>query len=153
MGTLGYSQDGAYLEASHARQDALDASLQYGTPVSVIFRGESDVSRDTLGTIKKRNASPLLNMNAFPVERQPDTRKLEKAGIRETVDVVIYTPIQAWIDSGRVTDERIGDTFASIDTTRSTVVLDGSEWKIADKGLAVRIGQYPVYITLGLRRN
>lgn len=153
MGSSGVASDCAInLEAAGARQIAMDAAQQYGAPVKVILRSETDVARDSLQTIKKRSL-PGLDMKALPVERQPDARKLEKAGIREEVDVLIYIPILYFIDAGIINDTHLGDTFARIDTTRSTVILDGTEFKIADKGLAVRIGQYPVHVTFGLRRG
>lgn len=153
MGSTGCTGDcGIGLEAATLRQVAQDTACQFGT--TIIFKpfGESELIRGSLGTIQRR---PLdgVTMKAYPVERQPDTRKLEKAGIREEVDVVIWTPAQSWIEAGLVDDEKLGETFAAIDMTRSTVILDGQEWKIADKGFATRIGDKPVHITLGLKRT
>lgn len=154
MGSSGVSTDcTVYLEAQGYRQDALDAAMQYGTPVTFRPRKESDVSRDSLGTIKKKSITPTFETWALPVERQPDARKLEKAGVREIVDVLIYTPIQSWIDAGLVEDSTLGIDFSRIDTIRDTVLLDGEEFKIADKALSTRVGKFPVYITFGLKRN
>jgi hypothetical protein len=154
MGSTGVAGEcGVFLEAAGYRQDVLDLSMQYGTPVTIRLRKESDVNRDDLGSIKKKSLTPSFSTWALPVERQPDTRKLEKAGIRELVDVLIYTPILSWMESNHISDDNIGNEFSAIDTTRSTVLLDGEEWKIADKGLSTRLGKYPVYITFGLRRT
>ena len=154
MGSSGVSTDCTiYVEAMGYRQDALDAAMQYGTPVTFRPRKESDVSRDSLGTIKKKSITPTFETWALPVERQPDARKLEKAGVRAEVDVLIYTPIQSWIDAGLFSDDTAGKDFSAIDMIRDTVILDGQEFKIADKGLSTRIGKYPVYITFGLKRN
>lgn len=153
MGSTGCATDCTVsLEASTVRQAAQDAACQYGTPIKIGLNNESDVARDKLQGIKRRPV-PYLDMKALPVERHPDARKLNKAGIHEEVEILIYTPIQYWIDLGIIDDAHFGDTFARIDTTRSTVILDGTEFKIADKGLPERIGQYPIYITLGLRRT
>ena len=92
-------------------------------------------------------------MKAYPVERQPDARMLEKAGLRETVDVVVWTPMRRWIDLDVIDPFDIGNTFAAIDITRTTVIIDGYEWLIADKGLANRVGEIPTYITFGLRKR
>jgi hypothetical protein len=154
MGSSGVSTDcTVYVEAMGYRQDALDAAMQYGTPITFRPRKEIDVSRDTLGTIKKKSITPTFETWALPVERQPDARKLEKAGVREVVDVLIYTPIQSWIDAGLVSDDTLGKDFTAIDMIRDTVLLDGQEFKIADKGLSMRIGKFPVFITFGLKRN
>lgn len=141
------------LEATEHRQDALDLSMQYGTPIQIRLRKESDVSRDKLNSIKQKDITNDISTYALPVERQPDRKKLEKAGIREDVDVIVYTPILAWIKLGYIKDATIGKDFTAIDIIRSTIILDGSEWKIADKGLSTRIGQYPLYITFGLKKN
>ena len=154
LGSSGVTTDcTVYVEAMGYRQDALDAAMQYGTPVIFRPRKESDVSRDTLGTIKKKSITPSFETWALPVERQPDQRKLEKAGIRTEVDILIYTPIQSWIDEMIISDDTLGKDFSAIDLIRDTVILDGQEFKIADKCLTNRIGPYPVYITFGLKRN
>ena len=154
IGALPVASDcSVFLEASGLREDAYNACMQYGTPVTIRLRKESDVTRESLGSIKKKSLDPDFETCALPVERQPDARKLEKAGIRTECDMLIYTPILAWINAGIIDDDYLGNTFAAIDIIRSTVIIDGEEWKIADKGLSTRIGPYPVYITFGLKRN
>ena len=154
MGSSGVSTDCTiYVEAMGYRQDALDAAMQYGTPVTFRLRKESDVGRDSLGTMKNKTLVAGFNTFALPVERQPDARKLEKAGVRAEVDVLIYTPIQSWIDAGIISDDTLGVDFSAIDMIRTYVLLDGQEFKIADKGLSMRVGKFPVYITFGLKRN
>lgn len=153
MGSTGCAGDcGIGLEAATLRQVAQDTACQFGTSIILKLFGESDIVRGSLGTIQRRPTTGVT-IKAYPVERQPDARKLEKAGIREEVDVVIWTPAQSWIEAGIVEDDRLGESFASIDMTRSTVILDGQEWKIADKGFATRIGDKPIHITLGLKRT
>lgn len=141
------------LEALSACQTAMDVCNQYGTPLDIKVRGESAIRRDSLGAIISRDISPRMTMYAHPVERSPDRRKLDKAGLREEVDVAIYTPLQAWVNAGIIDLDRLGDTFEAIDMTRWTVIMDGIEWKLSDKGLSVRVGALPLYVTLGLRRT
>lgn len=144
---------GTYVEALGALQDVADVAAVYGTAITVKLRAEGGVRRDALGTIIQRDLAPTLSLDAYPVERSPDKRKLEKAGLREEVEVMVYTPMKSWVDAGVIDLDEIGDTFAAIDVTRSTVILDGTEWKVADKGMPSRIGPVPLYITLGLRRT
>jgi hypothetical protein len=61
--------------------------------------------------------------------------------------------IADWIDAGIIQLDRLGESFKAIDIIRSTVLLDGSEWKIKDKGLSGRLGGMPLFITLGLAEN
>jgi len=139
-------------EACGALRDVQDVAAAYGTPVSVKLRLESGVRRDSLGTIVSRDLLPIAPMMAYPVERSPDRRKLERAGLREEVEVAIWTPAKSWVDAGLFDMDEIGDTFEAIDVTRATVVLDGTEWKVTEKGIPSRIGRFPLYVTLGLKR-
>jgi len=147
------SCNGVSLEACQALRDTQDVCKTYGTPIVIKMMNEGTVERDELGTIKSRDIDVRFNIHAFPVEVQPSVRSLEKAGLREAVECSVYTPMKSWIDAGYIKISNIGDDFAAIDITRSTVVLDGTEWKISDKGLSGRIGTAPMYVTFGLRRN
>ena len=42
-----------------------------GTPITYIYRKESDVQRDSLGTIKSRSLETRYEFNALSVERHP----------------------------------------------------------------------------------
>jgi hypothetical protein len=134
-------------------------ACEQGTTVVFIHRKEQDVGRDSLGTVKKRSLDTRYKFKAFPVERQPNRKQLERAGIREDVDTVITIPMSMMIESGLIRTPQdseyttIGEDFAHIDIIRSTVVLDGEEWKIRDKGLSGRLGGIPLYVTFGLERN
>ena len=142
-------------EACTALQEVADAVCQVGTLITYIKRGELDVSRDNLNAIKKRSLSPdsRYNFKAYPIDRQPNLKKLTNAGIKEDVDTIVYIPVQYFIDAGLWNLTTIGEDFSKIETIRSTVILDGSEWAIKDKGLSGRVNGVPLYITFGLHQK
>jgi hypothetical protein len=145
---------GVLIEAMAALKDVKNVSREYGTPISINYRDEADIVRDSLGMPKMKKApSLLLATYALPVEYQPSEKKLEEAGIREKVDLIVKTPLIDWINAGIVTLTSVGISFSGIDIIRMTAILDGVEWKIADKGIPERVGEIPHHISLGLRRN
>jgi hypothetical protein len=139
------------LEACGALRDYAEMARDYGTPVTVIVRAEGDVARDSYGAIKRRPGGSPVQTYALPVERAVDSRSMQRTGIREECDCMITTPLLDW--DGYVDPYAPGDGIAGLDLNRMTVLLDGQEWKVADKGLPARYGPVPVALSLGLRRN
>ena len=84
-------------------------------------------------------------MPAFPVTFQPNRRQLEKAGIREDCEVMIYTPMYSW-NSANV-------DFEALDMIRSTVVLRDIKYVIKEKGYASQFTDTFLYVTLALKRK
>jgi hypothetical protein len=133
------------LEQKGALQDVLEVACQYGSRLYVYIRDEKNVTRDTYDTIKSKQTQPDLNpyiIPAYPVIMQPNQKQLEKAGIRETCDVIAYTPMQAWTQSGV--------TFQDIDLIRSTVVLQSDKYEIKEKKRDSQFINTFLYIVLGL---
>jgi hypothetical protein len=143
----------ADIDICGALADIAEQAAIMGTPLTYIYRTENDVARDTLKTVKQRFPETPYQFNAFPVERRPDDKKLSRAGLRESADALVYLPMATFFEYGliRQDQQKLGFDFAALETVRSTVILDGSEWKIADKGLSGRMSWVPLYVTLGLR--
>jgi hypothetical protein len=139
------------LDICGALSDVQEQACIMGTPVTYIYRKESNVQRDALGTIKQRSLETRYDFYSFPVERYPDYKKLERAGLREGVEVIVYLPMATFFEYGLIRQDRqLGSDFASLEIIRSTVLVDGSEFKIKDKGLFGRLSWVPLYVTLGL---
>ena len=135
---------GVYHERVCAQADIKRMVDERGDLVKFNYRTEDDVDRDPYGSIEKRKtpAAPLL-FRAFPVEFSPSQKKLEKAGIVEECDVLIYTAMQDWRNNG------IG--FADIEfATRNTVELQGESYEIKSKGLSSQFSDSFLYLTFGL---
>ena len=139
---------GVQLEQFQALQDIQDKAREYGEPVIIYFRKESDVRRDKYNTIKAVNipgVSATMQTYTNDKTQNPNDRKLDSAGIREHCDVLIWTPAKDWIDQGF--------TFNDLDVNRDTVIFQGYEWKISDKGIPYNLGDVSLYVTIGLKRN
>jgi hypothetical protein len=125
-----------------------------GMITEVILRDEPDIERDNLGAIKKRSYRKERRFKFYAmVERRQNESKLEKLGLREICDTTATYAVADWIDAGIIQLDRIGESFKAVDIIRSTVLFDGTEWKIKDKGLSGRIGGVPLFLTVGLEEN
>ena len=135
------------LERSSALLDVQRTSHEYGHPVTVYIRGESGVVRDTYQTISQFTQAPAIaySIYAFPIRYDPTQRELEQAGIYERCDVLIWTATKDWTD--------LGLSYLSIDEVRSTVVLDGAEYRVGHKQQQDRFFDVHLHIALGLTKR
>jgi hypothetical protein len=136
------------LELKTARLDVQRIAHEYGEPVKVRFRGEDQVVRDALGSVKSRKPGvPEFTVYAYPRISNPDDRQLSKAGIREQAEELIWTPAKDWDDQSIA--------FGQIDTERTTFIIDGEEWRISgspSRNLAGLFGSGYLYYTFGIKR-
>jgi hypothetical protein len=141
-------------EQCAALADTQEMMWQHGVLTEVVLRVEADIERDSLGAIKKRGYAAEKRF-AFRGEfmRQPNWKKLERIGIREGCDASITYALMDWLDAGILQTERLGASFKAVDVIRSSVIVDGTEWKIKDKGLSGRLGDIPLFISFGLQEN
>jgi hypothetical protein len=138
---------GTYLERRDALLDVKNIVDERGDYIEIFLRDESDVTRDQYGSIKKRNISqPMLKCNAFPVQYSPSEKQLEKAGIKESADVIVYTAMLDWINGGY--------GFSDIDINgRLTANLQNESYELKNKGLFGQMNDVFKYITLGLHKR
>lgn len=135
-----------YLDRLNALDDVSDIINERGDLIHFIFRTESDVTRDGYNSINKRDQNTVLAFRAFPVEFQPSEKRLEKAGIKENVDVLIYTSMKDWLN--------YGIDFNDIEmATRNTVKLQGNIYEIRAKGLMSQFNDTYLYVTFGLNKK
>ena len=138
----------ASFEASCAQLDVQAALREYGATITAHIRTEADVVRDNYNSIKSRptDQTPTdATFCAFPIQYQPNEKQLEKAGLREKVDVAVYTAAQDWIDAGW--------DFNKLDIKRTTVIVDGEEFEIRDKARVSQFQNVWLYFTLGLSKR
>lgn len=132
---------GVQLERDCALEDAKDFIDERGDEITLNTNNENAVVRDSYGSIINR-APTQYTMNAFPVEFQPTDDQLEKAGIREKVDVIIYI---ATLD---LTNNSID--HRSIDTTRWEIILKGDTYTIKEKNELNMFADTYLNVALGL---
>ena len=144
----GISPTGASFEALCAQQDVQAALREYGQTVTMHIRTEANVVRDNYNSIQDRptDQTPVTAVFcAYPVQYQPSEKQLEKAGLREKVDVSIQTAVLDWTDAGW--------DFTKIDIKRTTVIVDGEEYEIRDKGRVSQFQNVWLYYSLGLSKR
>lgn len=132
---------GVELEQENALQDAQDYLYERGVDITILITNESDVTRDRYNSIIKRNPTSF-NLHAFPVNYNPTREMLEKAGIKEDVDVLITLATKDFTDNGL--------SYDSIDTIRWEVILNGETYLIKDKNKQNHFSHVYLNIVLGL---
>jgi len=132
---------GVQLERDCALEDAKEWIDERGDEIIFKTIEESGVNRDIYGSIKKR--TPVqVTMNAFPIEFSPTQSQMEKAGIKENVDVIIYV---AQLD---FTNNNL--TIENIDDIRWRLTLKGNTYSIKDINEVNMMADTYLNITLGL---
>lgn len=124
-----------------ALQDAQDIIRERGNDIIIYKNDESEIERDIYGSIKKRT-QVQCDFKAFPINYNPTQDILEKAGIKENVDVLVTTASQDW------TDNNIN--FNDIDGIRWEVELNGELFTIAEKNRINMFGNVYLNYILGL---
>ena len=136
------SRPGAYKDAMDFMLDVKAMVDERGDHLRVFPRGEADVVRDKYNSLQRRLQNSKLFMRCFPVEFQPTDEQLQKAGLREMTDVLIYTAALDWINAGI--------DFRDIDHTRTTFQLQGRTYEVKQKGRATQLNDFYAYYTFGL---
>lgn len=132
---------GVELEKLNALSDARDYVNERGHEVVLQFVEESQVDRDIYNSIKNR--TPVeYPLKAFPIVYSPTSKQLEKAGIKDNVDVVVTL---AMLD---LTDSELD--FQIIDEIRWEVLLNDETFIIKDKNQINHFADTYLNVTLGL---
>jgi hypothetical protein len=139
---LPVSRTGVKLDQRDALADVQQVCTEMGRLVKISLRDEQDITRDAYNSIKRRTNVTGLSCYAYPVEFSPTEHQMEKAGIKENVDVQIYTAQQDWIDAGL--------RYEDIEVIRSTVELEGCRYQVKAKNQTSQFSDTYLYITLGL---
>jgi hypothetical protein len=136
----------AQLERDNALQDVQNEVEIYGNEIKLRIRDESTIDRDSYNSIKQRDlpASDII-VKADPIISNPSQYQIEKAGLREMVDIMAYVPMKS------LTDKAI--EFEDIDMIRSSVILDGIKYWIKDKAKHSQFLDTFLYVILGLRQT
>jgi|GEM_PF-6736949 len=134
---------GVYQEMNDALYDAKSIIDERGTVIQFIYRHEQNVERDDYNSIKKKsNIDTKYFFRAYPVEFRPNEKRLEKAGLREECDVLVWTAMKDWMD--------IGLNFSDIILNLNhSIILEGETYEIRDKALVSQFADTFLYITLG----
>jgi hypothetical protein len=143
---IAVSTTGVLQEKIDALIDAQVHIMEYGDEIIFFPREEDDISRDKYNSLKQRDSSiSYYSMKAFPVQFNPIEKELNKAGLREIVDLLIYTAMQDWNDISIIPRE--------IDTVRGTIVYQSETFKIKEIGFVNHFSDTFLNVTFGLIKN
>jgi hypothetical protein len=136
----------AQFERDNALQDVQNEVEIYGNEIKLRIRDESKIDRDSYNSIKQRDlpASDII-IKAYPIISNPNQYQIEKAGLREMVDIMVYVPMKSLNDNAI--------EFEDIDLIRSSVILQGIKYWIKDKTNHSQFLDTFLYVILGLRRT
>lgn len=136
------------LERRQALRDIRDTVRDWGQPLKFYIRKESQITRGSLGS---KVASTIENVEipAYPIQRNPDSKQLSQAGLSFQGSALIYTSALSWFDAGYLDLDAL--ELSNFDVSRMTVGMDGKEWAVAEVGFANRINGSPTYVTFSLK--
>ena len=133
---------GVQLETAMLSQDVSDIVNMYGELIDVFLRTEATVERDRYGSIKKDKPVTAIKIAAFPINVNPTTDEMEKAGLREKTDLILHTSAKDWATAGV--------DWKDLDHERTTFNYDGQLYKMKEKGRAMKISNVYMYWTFSL---
>jgi hypothetical protein len=136
---------GVLLERNNALQDVWNTVNEYGDTVKIYLDKEPDITRDKYNSIEIKQTTDkekLLEIKAFPIMTNPTKRMIEKAGLKEQTDIIIYTAMKDWIDRGF--------TIEDLNITKSLVIVQGKTYVVRDKTEFSSFADSYLYINIGL---
>lgn len=130
-----------------ARCEALK-SVQFeinniGSMLAFHMRGEENITRDKYQSIKHRGQEVIEYIKCYPIDRTPTELTLEKAGLRESSDVILTTASKDWVDKGYTLQD-------VLDIKRCTVTFDGASWEVKEISHSSQFGNTYLNINFGL---
>lgn len=132
-------------ESTAAKLDVYRVCLSYGVPITLFFEAESDVIRDEYESVISRSTSPWVVFNCHPIEVNPSQKAIEKVGIREMVDLLIYLSTYEW--------EQKGYSYSDLDLILDQISFQNENYKIEHRKLYSNFSSDYLYIVLGAMRN
>lgn len=135
---------GPEFERDSALADAKWVIDERGMQLEYYSRSENLVVRDRYNSLSRKTIiPPTITMNAFPVIYDPIIDQLLRAGLREMVDVLVYTAMQDWIDNNL-------NPFNDIDHERDSLKLQGKTYIIKEFGVVNQFSDTFLNVTFGL---
>jgi len=139
---------GVQCERDDALRDVQDICREFGTPIKIRIRYESDVTRDKYGSMKNLPSEyKEFTIGVLPLIPSPNERQIHKAGlagITEAADMICHTATKEWLDRKM--------TFDDIDPERTTVIVGKRQYRIENIGETDPFSDAMLYITLALKQ-
>jgi len=136
-------ENGVTFERDSALLDAKWMIDERGMAIIYYARSESNVQRDKYNSLKRKTDVTGITVYAYPVTFNPIDDQLRKAGLKEEVDVLIYTAMKDWSLNDII-------PIDDIDHTRDSIVLMGKSYIIKEVGFANHFSDTFLNVTFGL---
>lgn len=127
-----------------ALRDVSETCRAVGAELEFRVREESDITRDRYNTISRRQSERALRLYGL-LETNPSQNQREAAGLFEESEVTVWTASEDWRFSGL--------DFQDIDIKRTSVVVGGAAFEVAEKGRRGQCQDRFLWYTFGLRRR
>lgn len=127
-----------------AQKEVLSMMNCYGSQIKLLTATESTITRDKYGSIISRPSSFIL-LYAMPILFSPTRKDLEKAGIAENTDVIVYV--------SKLEFNRKNLDVNTLDSIKQHVIINKVEYIIKEKALISQFGDDFLYVTIGLMRK
>jgi hypothetical protein len=149
MGKCPVSDCGSELDRNNALCDAKQVIWEWGMEIAYYQRSETLIQRDKYNSRKRKTIvdPATIVMRAYPIVYAPRDDDLKKAGLREKVDVLIYTAMQDWIDNSIDPDSDIDSTR---DTFSLTNMFNRRTYQIKEIGLVNQFVDTFLNVSFGL---
>jgi hypothetical protein len=127
-----------------AYQDVQDVIDGYGNDITILTDSESQVTRDDYNSITQREPN-RYSIRVFPVRLNPSDKDLQKVGIREKVDLILY-----------ISNKQMGElnqAIGDIDVIRHTIEWKSQTYKITHKNPYSQFNGVDLWTVLGCMRQ
>lgn len=138
-----------------AMKEVACITSNYGTQIEIHDSTESNIVRDEYASIIAV-PSTFTAVYAFPILFNPTRKDLEKAGIAEHVDVIMYVARKEFLDKGL-------SYASSLDVGRTRIIYKvpgvtggtepGMQFTLKEKSLISQFGGEYLYVVLGCMKK
>jgi hypothetical protein len=143
------SRSGVKLERDYALVDARNKIWELGEQINLYTHTEDTIERDDFGSIVRHipGVTNTFIFYAFPVMINPTIEQVEKAGLREKTEAIVYTAMLDWWDNNFTMDD-----LNKLNSIKMQVVIHGEKYEIKDKNLHSDFSDTHLYVVLGLNK-
>jgi len=100
-----FADVGVVLERNCALNDTKEIVDERGDQIIIRNRNDVNIVRSRYNSVKRRSrgaetSAPVdITINAFPIDFSPNRRSVERAGLREEADAIVWTAMRDWINN------------------------------------------------------
>ena len=140
---IGVGNPAINVEVCGMMRDIEVESMCYGCPITVYLNLESQLTRDRFNQISKLpNTNKIITVYALPLTPSPTQYQLNKAGIKENVDYIAYTPSITWLSNDI--------SFDDLKQENTEFKIENKTYILKDKNRVSQMASTYLYWTVGM---